>query len=58
MARRKRARRAEPAAVDEPLRRERAEERGRRTKPDVAEGLVRAVRVARESQIFPGIPLS
>lgn len=59
MARRKASRRAKPAAADEPLRRERVEERPPRSKPDVAEEFARAVRrVARESQIFPGIPLS
>lgn len=46
-------------ATDEPLRRGRDDERPKRKKPDVAEELVLAARrAARESEIFPGIPLS
>ena len=47
------------ATADEPLRRARDDEPPQRRKPDVAEQLVQAARRAvRESEIYPGIPLS
>jgi hypothetical protein len=58
MAKRKASPRSKPAAADEPLRRDRGDERRPSKKPDVAAELLHAARVARESQIFPGIPLS
>jgi len=59
MPKRKGSSRTRPAAADEPLRRGRKDERPANEKPDVAEELVRAARLAaRESEIYPGIPLS